>query len=56
MKKVLCFFNDFFIGLKINLIFNLFLLVLIGISLFGGTKVNAYYSFNKRGIDLKSTF
>ena len=47
MKKVLCFFNDFFIGLKRNLIFNLFLLVLIGISLFGGTKVKAYYSFNR---------
>ena len=47
MKKVLCFFNDFFIGLKRNIIFNLFLLVLIGISLFGGTKVKAYYSFNR---------
>ena len=47
MKKVLCFFNDFFIGLKRNIIFNLFLLVLIGISFFGGTKVKAYYSFNR---------
>ena len=47
MKKVLCFFNDFFIGLKRNVIFNLFLLVLIGISFFGGTKVKAYYSFNR---------
>ena len=47
MKKVLCFFNDFFIGLKRNIIFNLFLLVLIGISLFGGTKGKAYYSFNR---------
>ena len=43
MKKVLCFF----IGLKRNLIFNLFLLVLISISFFGVTKVKAYYSFNR---------
>jgi len=47
LKKVLCFFNDFFIGLKRNVVFNLFLLVLIGISFFGGTKVKAYYSFNR---------
>lgn len=46
LKKVLYFFDDFLVK-KRNVFLNLFLLILIGISFLVGSKVRAYYSFDR---------